>query len=94
MKNDILIKLYRKYSKDEVLCFLRKELSKKDIENGKLNSEILYLENELSKLNKKVNLTNPNSKNIDIRIKKINSQKREIINLRKTISDLLIKYHV
>lgn len=42
-----LLKLRREYSKDEVLSGFVKELCQKDVEIGKLKSEIEYLANEL-----------------------------------------------
>ena len=42
-----LIRLKREYGKDELVASLLKQISEKDIEIGKLNSEIDYLQNEL-----------------------------------------------
>jgi chromosome segregation ATPase len=43
-----LIKLRRKYGKDELVASLTKQLSEKDVELGKLKSEIEHLEHELN----------------------------------------------
>lgn len=42
--NDVLIKLRRKYSKDEIVTYLFNKVSTLEIENGKLKSYILELE--------------------------------------------------
>jgi hypothetical protein len=48
--NNVLIKLKRKYSKDEIVNYLFNKISSLEIENGKLKSYILELEhNEESK---------------------------------------------
>lgn len=48
--NNVLIKLKRKYSKDEIVNYLFNKVSSLEIENGKLKSYILELEhNEESK---------------------------------------------
>lgn len=46
-----VIKLRRKYGKDELVATLSKQLSEKDVEIGKLNSEIAHLEHELNDQN-------------------------------------------
>mgnify|MGYP000105285445 CR=1 FL=1 len=45
----VLIKLKRKYSKDETVSALTKKLKEVEIENGKLSAEIQHLEYELKK---------------------------------------------
>jgi len=54
--DNVLIKLKRKYGKDEVISALAKQLTDKDVEIGKLKSEIDYLNSELEekKIDKKV----------------------------------------
>ncbi len=48
--DNVLIKLKRKYSKDEIVTYLFNKVSNLEIENGKLKSYILELEhNEESK---------------------------------------------
>ena len=47
-EEDVLIKLRRKYSKDEVVSALFKKMSDKDLEIGKLLSEIDFLNSELN----------------------------------------------
>ena len=48
-EEDVLIKLRRKYSKDEVVSALYAKISEKDLEIGKLLSEIDFLNSELKK---------------------------------------------
>jgi thiamine phosphate synthase YjbQ (UPF0047 family) len=43
-----LIKLHRKYGKDELIQSLEKQLSEKNVEIGQLKSEIDHLTNELT----------------------------------------------
>ena len=50
--DNVLIKLRRQYSKDEVVAALSKKISKVEIENGTLKSEIEHLEFELKKYKK------------------------------------------
>ena len=55
MNNDeVLIKLRRKYSKDEIVSALYTKISEKDLEIGKLLSEIDFLNSELKKQNSEV----------------------------------------
>lgn len=61
----ILVKLKRKYGKDELVATLCKKVSELELENGKLNSELAHLEHQL-KLNvtqKQINKT----ANIEVR---------------------------
>ncbi len=46
--DNALLKLHRKYGKDELVLSLKKQISEKDIEIGKLKSEIDFLSAELS----------------------------------------------
>ena len=50
-EENVLIKLRRKYSKDEVVSALYAKISEKDLEIGKLLSEIDFLNSELNKQN-------------------------------------------
>ena len=50
--DNVLIKLRRQYSKDEVVAALSKKISELEIENGTLKSEIEHLEFELKKYKK------------------------------------------
>lgn len=55
--DNALIKLRRKYSKDELVSALSKKLSEAEIENGKLNSYIQELESKIesrTKLKKEI----------------------------------------
>ena len=55
MNNDeVLIKLRRKYLKDEIVSALYTKISEKDLEIGKLLSEIDFLNSELKKQNSEV----------------------------------------
>ena len=53
-EENVLIKLRRKYSKDEVVSALYAKISEKDLEIGKLISEIDFLNSELKKQNSEV----------------------------------------
>lgn len=53
-EENVLIKLRRKYSKDEVVSALYAKISEKDLEIGKLISEIYFLNSELKKQNSEV----------------------------------------
>lgn len=55
--NDILIKLRREYSKDELVTYLFNKVSSLEIENGKLKSyisELEYKEESKTKLKKEI----------------------------------------
>lgn len=97
--NNVLIKLKRKYRKDEVLSAVIKENSELQIEIGKLKSEIDYImenhKKELSKLKSDLK----NELNIEIqkefkdsklRLENV-EQKKTIKKLRETISDIISK---
>lgn len=47
--DNVLVSLKRKYSKNELVAALSKKLEETQIQNGKLNAEILHLEHELKK---------------------------------------------
>lgn len=47
--DNVLIRLKRQYSKDELVAALNKKISELEIENGKLLSEIEYLNDEIKK---------------------------------------------
>ena len=56
--NNILIKLRREYSKDELVTYLFNKVSSLEIENGKLKSyisELEYKEESKTKLKKEIN---------------------------------------
>lgn len=44
-----ILKLKRKYSKDELVAALLKKISEKDVEIGQLTSEVQHLQSELEK---------------------------------------------
>ena len=50
--DNVLTKLRRQYSKDEVVSALSKKISELEIENGALKSEIQHLEFELKNIKK------------------------------------------
>jgi cell shape-determining protein MreC len=50
--DNVLIKLRREYSKDELVSALSKRLSEAEIENGKLKSYIDELEDSIEPINK------------------------------------------
>ena len=104
--DDVLIKLKREYSKDEILSAIIKQNSELTIEIGKLKSEIEHLEFELQnqkkideqeiieykkKLNKELN-KEVKLDNTVIQLKKhIKEQDKLITNLRKNVSELVYK---
>lgn len=55
--DEVLIKLIRKYGKDELVASLLKQLSEKDVELGQLKAEIEHLNHELTvdKVSKAIN---------------------------------------
>lgn len=75
---NILIKLKRKYSKDEVLSAIIKQNSDYEIQIGQLKSEVDYLNDKINKISKK------NERNEDIELLKENHKKE----LSKLKSDL------
>lgn len=50
--DEVLLKLRRKYGKDEIFAALKTRCKSLEIENGKLQSEIDYLNNEILKMKK------------------------------------------
>lgn len=66
-----LVRLRRQYSKDEVVAGLNSKLKEKDIEIGKLLSEIDYLNNKLKNGAKEIN-----------RLAKIEARKEELYQLK------------
>ena len=59
--DNVLIKLRREYSKDELVSALSKRLSESEIENGKLKSYISELESKIeskTKLKKEIDRLN------------------------------------
>ena len=92
-----LIKLKRQYRKDELVAALLKQISEKDVELGKLRSEVDYLQNELQS-NKEQKEINRLAK-IEVRkeelycIKAENNRKQraEIKQLRTVRGDLIAK---
>lgn len=92
-----LIKLKREYGKDELVSTLLKQISEKDIELGKLRSEIDYLQNELEidKEQKEINRTARVEARKDelyrMKIEHIKSQRLKIKKLRSLNSDLIAK---
>lgn len=76
--DNILIKLKRKYSKDEVLSATIKQNSDYEIQIGQLKSEVDYLNDKINKISKK------NERNEDIELLKENHKKE----LSKLKSDL------
>lgn len=98
--DNVLIKLKRKYRKDEVLSAVIKENSELQIEIGQLKSEIDYLtenhKKELSKLKSdlknEINIeVQKEFKDSKLRLENI-EQKKTIKKLRETISDLISKF--
>lgn len=76
--DNVLIRLKRKYRKDEVLSAVIKQNSEYEVEIGKLKSEIDFLNDKINKISKK------NERNEDIELLKENHKKE----LSKLKSDL------
>jgi hypothetical protein len=98
--DNVLIKLKRKYRKDEVLSAVIKENSELQIEIGQLKSEIDYLtenhKKELSKLKSdlknEINIeVQKEFKDSKLRLENV-EQKKTIKKLRETISELVSKH--
>jgi uncharacterized coiled-coil protein SlyX len=103
--DEVLLKLRRKYGKDEVFAALEARCSSLEIENGKLKSEIDYLNHEILKMKKFIEkyerkrpLTIQNEVNRQIKEsgrwkekESVIKEKEEVIrNLNKKISQLRI----
>lgn len=101
--NRTIIKLRRKYGKDELVAALNTQLSEKDVEIGKLTSEIVFLEDKVEKLSKEVlSLGNKLKFHKNIRESaKIECRKEELYQhqlaenrkLRKELKELRLKYN-
>lgn len=101
--NRTIIKLRRKYGKDELVAALNTQLSEKDVEIGKLNSEIAFLEDEAEKQAKEVlRLSNKlkfhkntwKSAKIECRKEELyQHQLAENRKLRKELKELRLKYN-
>ena len=91
----VLIKLRRKYSKDETVAALSKKLTDLEIENGKLSAEIEHLEYQAKKDfdNKEVmKLAKIEAQKEKLYLLKLNENKKlrkENIALRKYRSELI-----
>ena len=90
-----LIKLKRKYSKDETVAALIKELKEANTHIGKLNSEVLYLENKIKESNENKKIKRRAKCEIvkeelyQKMIDKNEKQKKEIEQLKKIRDNLL-----
>ena len=93
--DNVLIKLRRKYSKDETIAALSKKISELEIEKGKLSSEIEHLQyqNEKDFDNKEImKLAKIEARKEKLYLLKVNENKKmreENIALRKYRSELL-----
>jgi F0F1-type ATP synthase membrane subunit b/b' len=86
-----LLKLRRKYSKDETIAALNKKISEIEFENGVLKSEIDELQYKLKHqaIEIKQTLSNEISKKIHESFKKtLNEKNSAIKSLRKSVSEL------
>lgn len=81
----VLIKLKRKYSKDETVAALTKKLKESEIENGKLSAEIAHLEHEAK--------DNANSKEI-MKLAKIEARKEKLYLLKLNENKKLRKENI
>lgn len=91
----VLIKLRRKYSKDETVAALSKKVTDLEIENGKLSAEIEHLEHQAKKDfdNKEVmKLAKIEARKEKLYLLKLNENKKlrkENIDLRRYRSELI-----
>lgn len=98
-----ILKLRRKYGKDELVAALNTQLAEKDVEIGKLNSEIVFLEDKVEKLSKEVLRLSGKLKFHENKWEsaKIECRKEELYQhqlkdnsrLRKEIKELRLKYN-
>ncbi len=90
-----LIRLRRQYGKDEVVAALGKQVSDRDIENGKLNSELGELKYKFNESQKQTNrdakVEFRKSELCGIKNKKIKAQAEEIKKLRQLRDKLMIQ---
>lgn len=97
--DDTLIKLRRKYEKDEYVAVLLRQISDKDVELGKANAYIAGLEDgdwkdrhdKLKKTLDKINSRPPDA-NILKKNKEIKELKSKLELLRKSHSELITKH--
>lgn len=97
--DNVLIKLKRQYKKDELVSALTKQLSEKDLEIGKLLSEIDYLKSGHENLENKLKSHKDLNKEAKIEVRKeglyivqterIKQQNEKIKSLKRTNEDLI-----
>lgn len=95
--DNVLIKLKRKYGKDETVAALIKKLSESEVEIGTLKAEIDHLQAQLT-LTKKDNerelrIEAKKSEVYQAKAKECTILKKEIEKLRKERSQYIQKYH-
>ena len=92
-----ILKLNRKYGKDELVACLNKQIKDKDFEIGQLKSEIDHLKHNLknqeykNEISKLVNIELSKDKMYILQNKKVKSQAKEIEKLNKEKERLIIK---
>lgn len=86
--HEILLRLKRQYSQDEVVAWLAKELSERDIERGKQSSYIQELQEEVVKLKDKIGAVLAENKSLREE-QQLKNKSKEIKELRQKVKDLV-----
>ena len=90
-EDNVLIRLKRKYSKDELVSGLIRQLSEKDVEIGKLKSEICELNYNLKNDGRLITKELKSESRFIQMSKQIKEINRKNVLLQKTNSDLVTK---
>lgn len=92
-----LLKLKRKYGKDELVSSLVKQVQGKDLEIGKLKSEIYFLNDELrskrelKEINKEANIRLRMDEMYQLKSEECKIHLKKISEIRKANNDLIIR---
>jgi hypothetical protein len=95
--DNVLIKLKRKYGKDEAVAALIKQIKEKDLEIGKLSAEIDHLNSELDgknrekEINRLAKIEARKDVMYQIQLQTNKKQREKIKNLIKVRNDLICK---
>lgn len=95
-----IIKLKRKYGKDELVAHLNNTIREKDIEIGQLKSEIDYLSNELKidketrEINRQARAQQKKDDNYKQILQQNKSLRESLSNMRKIRDELLAKLNI
>lgn len=77
-EDDILLKLRRKYSKDETVALLNKEFAASQVEIGELKSEVAHLTHELKEREGLLKAYNDLNKAIEEKNKELKALRSEV----------------